>query len=511
MKYTLILLAAGIPLFCLTVFSLFRGVPPPPLPPPTKTIDDARKEVAETEQRVAQDEPWMQHLAAAKLPVLAGGAPPPAENPATEALREASGRWEAARAARALLGKFKDFPPLSENDFKLRAGQLEAVQKRLEGIRDEFNRARDLPGADQVSKQVDKYLTAIKSERAAWATLDDASQLFKDGKYQECRVKLRQLINVERTSKEIAARAAVGEARAAYWQARTQAALVADSLKPPDPNKMEEPQLEKEIAAAQGFLKKYPDAPSELDREAHKKVTDRLDLLSKRWSVVLEERRLREEIAKLVESRNLPEFQDKAASLAKQIAENRLTVNRAELNESARQKIAEWLTTKAFPSKQFPQALIKEVPGYGVPLEGVENNQQRHIGWWKVEQGMLDWRFWRYDRNILGPPERIGLKSLIRPPARPMYVQWAERYNAAVEVLAAGARRADWREFLSKCEAWQKEYGKYQIEWGVNSEPDRSCAGWNFLPDKEVLPHKSLDELAGQLENLGRILPKNIP
>ena len=95
-----------------------------------------------------------------------------------------------------------------------------------------------------------------------------------------------------------------------------------------------------------------------------------------------------------------------------------------------------------------------------------------------------------------------------------MYVQWASFYNDASELLAGGgadpqggkALHLQWSAFFEQCKKVQADFDRYQNQWGTTHEPDLSCKGWTFLPDRNVLAHRDFDDLCRQLDDLWLVL-----
>jgi hypothetical protein len=268
--------------------------------------------------------------------------------------------------------------------------------------------------------------------------------------------------------------------------------------------------LQHTIDGLGSFLSHHPDAPDDSDRKDHQRLRDELTAMRAEAAKQKRIGELETVMASLAKAGSLEKLKESAVRFRQQLEESKdlQEVDKADMRTRARAVLGDWLINVAFPRKKPPPRLLERDN-----QEAMANNR-RYIGKFLFDD-LSFYKIWFWDgkKNPIDDPQgddkvhKMYIKELVKPPR---YVQWANVYNDTSETLARGgthprdtkALRQQWKEFFEQCKKTQEEFDRYQNRWGITNEPDLSCKDWTFLPDNKVLPHRTLDDLGSQLEDL---------
>ena len=377
--------------------------------------------------------------------------------------------------------------------------QAAAVRQRLdqwiaEQRRGELGRVE---GAEEVFALLERRRAQIDKETGVLAAAQEGCKLFSDKLYPEAIAVLEKAspAAVQDAAKRQRIDALLRRylARAGYWRERVQ--------------------IPRTIEGLDGFFTHHPDPPDELDSEAHKQF--RAELVGMKAEAARQKRiaELEAAMASLAKQSTLDTMKASAARFQQQLAESTdiKDADKADFRRRARGAIGQWLTTVAFPRKK-PAAKLLERDN-----QEVIASNKRYIGKF-LDDGGHFLKFWQWDgeKDPVERPQgddqidKIQIAERVKPPH---YVQWADFYNDTSEALAKGGAaatgakplRRQWQEFFEKCKKAQDEFDRYQNRWGTAREPDLSCKDWTFLPDQKTLPHRDIEDLSRQLEELWMI------
>lgn len=456
MPYSLLLIIACSPLAALTGFSLWHAATAgAPAMPAAEQLDTAKisKQVNEATTAIVGQEPLPPALAATDL-LDANAADLDA---ADGKLKDA---WDGWQQARRLLSKYARLGATTvpaDRPAAARRREAEAVLAKLKGFVDseKQNFVGHVPGAEDffamlkrrehdLEKEIDVYREQDRVEEAVAAVKNDLDQ----GRYEACLRRLDSDPLVHATDADLAEKLKGLRKRAEYrgnWEELDHAAArVADR------------DLYGKI---QAFLRRYPDPPTEAERDLQAQLERRRDRLKSEISV---------------------HDLDQADDLDTLLLEGAQIVANDQIEEpikqQARRQVTDWLEKHLPPIEEPPSLLGKK--------EAVTKSGQRKIGIFFLPEGTLSYRFWSDAKNrnkLRQGEEQISTIALDRPPETPQYVTWSQSYKAeSARVLRSAATRADWQQFADDCDAWQQQLTAYREQWGVEDEPDRSCREWSF-------------------------------
>jgi len=475
MKYTLTLIASCMPLVALTVWTFVElalpanDAPQAPADVDVKAIgtlaDDAAARGEEEASFVAQ-------LAETDLLDTRPVNLPPAK---ADRLKSLASKWKQSAEARALLVKYHAIhatgvDPAAEPLQRERQAKeaLEVLEKFI--TKERPGSLAQVGGAEGFFNLLGQRVERLKAEIAGYDTrssiveaLDKATDEVNAGKADACLARLdKEPLTL--------ARDAETKAKLQALRRRAEFRLAADRLQ----ERKQASQADRELLRTiDDFLHRFPEPPSEAERELHAQLQRRHD-------------RLKVDIA----------IADLAqpADLESMLAQAALIVSDSTVDETsrdrARTRVIEWLLATGFPRQTPPDSLLGK-------QEAETKNGQRKIGKFLLPKGAEQWRFWIDKRHQTERPrgdEQISRDSLVAPPATPMYVQWAREYNDLSERLARrGGLQNDWRDFARRCEEIDEELTAYRERWGVDDEPDRSCRDWSFsqraATARQILEH----------------------
>jgi len=357
-----------------------------------------------------------------------------------------------------------------------------------------------IEGADELLDLLKKRQAEIKDEIEVLTAIQEGSERFhQDKNYQKVIDALknvsRQKIQDSRKQQQIAAWIDHVIRRAEYLRDLQAVAHTIEGL--------------------EGFFKHHPDAPDDVERRAHQDLRD--ELASLRIEAAKKKRiaELETIMASLAKEGSLDKLKQSAVQFKQQLegSKDLEEADRSEMRKRARGVLGDWLINVAFPRKRPPAKLLAKDNQEGLA------NHRRYIGKFFLDD-LHYYRIWYWygKKDPIADPQgdekidRMQVSDLVKPPR---YVQWASVYNETSEALARGGADPEnakplhqqWKEFFEQCKKTQDEFDRYQDGWGTVQEPDRSCKDWSFLPDSKskVLPHRNLDDLGQQLEDLWRL------
>lgn len=463
MKYSLILIAACLPLVALTGWSFveaFDSDAAPDAAAGDAQLADARQLAAETAAEAAAEAPLVQALA--KTDLLARQ---PHELPAAkgESLEAVAASWRRSETARALTMQYLAAAPQAVDEDAPASALRRAAETSAANLRHFLDSARESPGSKNLGAEGFLKLVADRAKRLQAeasryqrqdniaSALDQAADDLNAGRYEDCLALLASDPLSGAREGETGQRIELLRKRAEYRQTAEELAT-RRSAGPADRELQQ---------AIENFLRRHPTPPSPAEAELRTQLIRRRDDLT-----------LAITIANLADPPDLETLLAEAAEIFSRPSVDQATRNRV------RAQAVEWLEAKGFPRLEVPSDLFGK-------QEAVTKNGQRKIGIFFLPAGAEQWRFWTDRENRKLRPrgdEQIARDSFDRPPAAPQYVAWAQQYNdASAKLIRQDATLDDWRQFAEQCEAWEQELTAYREAWGVDNQPDRACRGWSFL------------------------------
>ncbi|HUY34930.1 MAG TPA: hypothetical protein VMV69_19440 [Pirellulales bacterium] len=462
MKYTVTLLSACTPLVALTIWSFIELALPAAgrrgalagvdVAATTRLADDTAARCEEARSFIAQ-------LAETDLLDARPAELAPAKSDRTKSL---AGKWRQSVEARALLVKYHALQ-VRAVDSAAEPGQRERQAKEAVRALEQFitaeRPAAQVPGADVFFDLLGRRVERLKAEIAGYDTqssiadaLGKASDEMNAGKAEAC---LARLDNEPLTL----ARDAQTQVKLQALRRRAEFRLAADRLQQRKPALPADRDL---LRALEDFLHRFPEPPSEAERDRRAQLQRRRDRLKVDIA-----------IADLAQPTDLETMLTQAALIV-----GDSTVDQAS-RDRARAHVVEWLLSSGLPRRTFPDSLLGK-------QEAETKNGQRKIGKFLLPPGAEQWRFWTDKRHQTERPrgdEQISRDSLVAIPATPMYVRWAREYNDLSEQLVRqGGTEEQWRAFARRCDEIDEELAAYREHWGVDEEPDKSCRDWSFRP-----------------------------
>ena len=462
MKYTLTLLVACMPLVALTIWTFVELALPADDAPLALADIDVKAIGALADDAAARGEAEASFVAQLAETDLLDTRPanlPPVEG---DRLKSLASKWRQSAEARALVVKYQAIHALAVNPAAEPLERERQAKEALEVLQNFITKERpgslaQVGGAEGFFNLLSQRVERLKAEIAGYDTqstiveaLGKATDDANAGKAEACLARLdKEPLTL--------ARDAETKAKLQALRRRAEFRLAADRLQKRKPAAPADRDL---LRTIEDFLRRFPEPPSEAERDLHAQIQRRHDRLKVDIA-----------IADLAQPAELESMLDQAALIV-----GDSTVDQAS-RDRARARVVEWLLTTGFPRQALPDGLLGK-------QEVETKNGQRKIGKFLLPKGAEQWRFWTDKRHQTERPrgdEQISRDSLIAPPATPMYVQWAREYNDRSERLARrGGTQDDWRDFARRCDEIDAELAAYRERWGVDDEPDRSCRDWSF-------------------------------
>jgi hypothetical protein len=456
MRYFLILVLAGSPLAALTGWSLWQaaaGAPPPTAQAGHLDTAAIAKLATAAAAQAKECQPLAKSLTEIELLETSGHELPDA---ADAKLKDA---WKLSLQARQLVARYaKVTPNLAAESPAARRREAEAALARLrEFIKTEGPSYQgQLEGAEEFFTLLNRRVTHLEAEIDGYRRKDRMAEAvagahndLDQGRFDACLRRLDGDPLAAASDPDLVDELQSLRKRAEYrrdWERIDQTTGGNDDTG-----------LFNAIVV---FLRRYPDPPTDRERDLQTQIEHRRD-------------RLKSEIAVHVldQAADLDTLLVEAAQI---IANNHIE---AAVKQQARRQVTEWLLNRGLPKIETPASLLGK-------QEAVTKSGQRKIGIFFLPPGAEQYRFWtdRGHRNERPRgDEQFPRGALEQPPATPQYVAWAEQYNHRLPMLVQqSAARADWQAFADQCEEWQRQLTAYREQWGVEDEPDRSCREWTF-------------------------------
>jgi hypothetical protein len=462
MKYTLTLLSACTPLVALTIWTFVELTLPTADAPEALADADVKAIALQADAAAARGEEEASFAAQLAETDLLDMRPAKLAPVKSDRLKSLAGKWRQSVEARALLAKYhavhaRVVDPAAEPGERQRQAMeaLAALEQFITAERP--GSLAQVGGAEGFFNLLGRRVERLKAEIAGYDTqssiveaLGKAEDDVNAGKAEACLARLdKKPLSL--------ARDAETKAKLQALRRRAEFRLAADRLQARKPASPADRDL---LQAIEDFLHRFPEPPSEAERDALAQLQHRRD-------------RLKVDIA-IADLAQPTDLETLLAQAARIVGDS--TVDQAS-RDRARARVVEWLLTAGFPRQTFPDSLLGK-------QEAETKNGQRKIGKFLLPKGAEQWRFWTDKHHQTERPrgdEQISRDSLVAPPATPMYVRWAQEYNVLSERLARrGGTQDQWREFARRCDAIDEELAAYREQWGVDEEPDESCRDWSF-------------------------------
>ncbi len=460
MKYTIVLLAACLPLAVLTGWSLWaaiaNGAAAPAAGDPRSAALVGELAVGAAEKS-KKDEAVVNELARTGLfDTISPELPPPA----SPALVKGVERWRQSEAARRLVKKYADLGlvlPAADSSPVVRRQRAEQGVTKLRAFAEQRTNFAKVDGADDFFALLDRKAAQLENELARYQQQDrvgDALALAIDdlnrGRYDACLKQLDGAPLVQAADADVVAQLRTLRKRAEYLRAYDGLAS-RTSGGPADRDLFND--LEK-------FLRRWPDPPTRAEADQQAKIEERRNRLKMELTV-----------ASLGQATNMDSLLEDAAKI---VGDNRLADG---VKQDARRQVNQWLLERAFPRLAPPDDLLGK-------QEAVTKVGQRRIGIFLLPPGAEQWRFWTDRKHRQTAPrgdDQISRDGFEQPPSTPQYVAWAQAYDdQTAKLVREGGGKTDWQQFADQCESWEKELAAYRERWGIDDEPDRSCRDWTF-------------------------------